>query len=104
MNRRITLTEYVFTAQEPTGFKYEFLAGELPNGEVRVSCDTCSDGWFANLDSVQANGEDTILSYEATERAFSWTEDDLRKSVTGSAREFGLVAIPESLHRWIDNE
>lgn len=98
----MTFNVYEFTAYDPGADReFTFTGYQLPGGEVLVPEEQTHDSFYESLDDVQGHGYDEIKSYEATGRTVSFTENELREAVTGSAKEFGEEAIPESLKHLI---
>ena len=94
----MTAQVYEFTAFDPNADnRYTFKAYQLCTGEVLVPEEQAHDSFYKNLSAVEANGNDEIQRYEATGKTVSFTDEELREAVTGSAQEFGIEAIPASL-------
>lgn len=92
---------YEFTAYDPNADRsHTFKAYQFPTGEVMVPAEQTHDSFFESLDAVEAHGNDVIRGYEATGKTVSFTDDELREAVTGTAEEFGIEAIPASLQSW----
>lgn len=93
----------LFSAEE-TGVekphKYTFKGYQLPTGEVCVPYESTNDGWYEYADAVEACGTDIVTEWEEIGET-SWTAGDVKKSVAGSAGEFGKSAVPDSLHSYL---
>lgn len=91
-----------FTASEESGRTYHFEGQSLPTGEVVIPSAQTNDEWYESLDAVEAHGTDTLEGSQETGETQEWSAEDLAKSITGAAREFGVDAVPESLRRHIE--
>lgn len=103
--KKMKLDVYKFTATEDCNGnddrEYTFKGYLLPTGEVLCPEQQTHDSFYESLDAVQAHGNAFVQSYEKTGTTVNFTEDELRKAITGSASEFGKSAIPKSLHGWL---
>ena len=96
-----------FTATESDPFTggddrtYTFKGYELPTGEVWVDYENSNNAYFMSRDEVEASGGACVTGVEETGDTFDIADDDLREAIAGSAREYGLEAVPESLHKYV---
>lgn len=98
----MTAQVYEFTAFDPHADKsYTFTGYQFPNGGVMIPEESTHDSFFDCLENVEANGNDTIESYENTGKTVEFTDDELREAVKGSAREFGHSAIPAEFEPYL---
>lgn len=99
------LDVYEFTATEDCDGnddrEYTFKGYLLPTGEVLCPENQTNDSFYESLDAVQAHGAAFVQAYEKTGRTVTFTDEELREAIKGSANEFGKQAIPATLRDWL---
>ena len=99
---KLTLTKLTVTAAADfgNGETRTFEALALPTGEAVVPGSCTNDSWYTSREQIEACGTDAVTGIEE-DGEVEWTEEQVRESIAGSAREFGRATIPASLHRYL---
>jgi len=84
-------------ATQDGGKTYEYEGLELESGEVVICGSSTNDEWYGYRGAVEAHGLATIESVLDTGETVEWTDQEILDSLRGSAREFGIEAIPDSI-------
>jgi hypothetical protein len=97
----VKLNKLILTAEEDDGSTYDFEAYELPTGECVVHYEGSHDAWWPTRNDIEANGTAFVVEVKDDNKSIEWTRTILSRSVSGSAREYALESVPESLHKYV---
>jgi len=84
----------------PEKYEYTFEVEEFENGLIRVIGETTNDWFFEDADSIEACGNDIVLSIEEIGES-NLKASSLLSSIQGSIKEFGINSVPvKHLELW----